>query len=162
FHRDIPKAAISAWRGSDARLAKVAGDEHDAVLVADRATATTLAGVAAQPGALAAEVRALEPVVAQAPVPYLGFTPAAPGRAALRRAARQPVWPLRKSADGFASKLLNRKLSLPMTWLLMRTRVIPNHVTIAALVCAMAGAAVIAQGGYRAGVIGMLLVNLGS
>src|SRR5690242_11004018 len=40
FHRDLPKAAITAWTGSQARLAKVAGDEHDAVLVTDRATAT--------------------------------------------------------------------------------------------------------------------------
>jgi phosphatidylglycerophosphate synthase len=49
-----------------------------------------------------------------------------------------------------------------MTWLLMRTRVIPNHVTLTALACAITGAIVIAQGGYTAGAIGMLLVNFGS
>jgi phosphatidylglycerophosphate synthase len=49
-----------------------------------------------------------------------------------------------------------------MTWLLMRTRVLPNHVTLAALACAIAGAVVISRGGYAAGAAGMLLVELGS
>jgi phosphatidylglycerophosphate synthase len=44
----------------------------------------------------------------------------------------------------------------------MRTPVIPNHVTLTALACAITGAIVMAQGGYTAGAIGMLLVNLGS
>lgn len=161
FHRDMPKAAIAAWTGSAARVAKVAGDAHDAVLVTDRATATSLARTAAQAGALAAELRSLAPV-AEAPVPYLGFTAAAPDRPALRRAERQLVWSLRKSADGIASKLINRHISLPFTWLLMRTRALPNHVTIVALICAAAGAVVIGQGGYAAGAAGMLLVELGS
>ena len=161
FHRDLPKAAITAWTGSTARLAKVAGDEHDAVIVTDRATATTLARSAAQSGALAAELRALGPV-AEAPVPYLGFTEAAPDTRTLRRVERRLVWSLRKSADGIASKLLNRRISLPFTWLLMRTRALPNHVTIVALICAAAGGVVIAQGGYAAGAAGMLLVELGS
>ena len=159
--------------GSESRIAKVAGDEHDGVVVTDRATATVLARVAAEPGKLAAALHQRAPRcnrmgstpsddVALAPVPYLGFTTAAADRSALRRAERRLVWSLRKSADGIASKLLNRHLSLPITWLLMRTRVIPNHVTLTALVCALIGSVVIAQGGYAAGAAGMLLVELGS
>lgn len=173
FHRDIPKATITAWTGSHARIAKVAGDEHDGVMATDRATATVLARVAAEPGKLAAALHHRAPQmqhagmtrtddVALAPVPYLGFTTAAPDRPALRRAERRLVWSLRKSADGLASKLLNRRVSLPITWLLMRTRVLPNHVTLSALACAIIGSIVIGQGGYAAGAAGMLLVELGS
>jgi len=163
FHRDIPKAAITAWTRSQARLAKVSGDEHDAVVVTDRGFAKRLATKAADAGALAAELRALpDDALALAPPPYLAFTTPAPDRKSLRRAERRLVWSLRKSADGIASKLLNRHVSLPITWLLMRTRVLPNHITLSALVCALAGAVVIAQGGYVAGAIGMLLVNFGS
>jgi phosphatidylglycerophosphate synthase len=161
FHRDMPKVAISAWTGSRAKLAKVAGDANDAIVVTDRVHATILARAAAEPGKLATELRRISDVATAEP-PYLGFTAAVPDRRALRRAERQLVWSLRKSADGLASKLLNRHISLPITWLLMRTPVIPNHVTLTALACAITGAIVIAQGGYTAGAIGMLLVNLGS
>jgi phosphatidylglycerophosphate synthase len=161
FHRDIPKAAISAWKSSRAKLAKVAGDEHDGVVVTDRVHATILARGAADAGKLATELRRISDVATAEP-PYLAFTTTAPDRQALRRAERTLVWSLRKSADGLASKLINRHLSLPMTWLLMRTAVIPNHVTLTALACAITGAIVIAQGGYTAGAIGMLLVNFGS
>src|SRR5574338_967967 len=44
FHRDIPKAAITAWRDSTARLARVAGD--DAIYACDRETASQLAAAA--------------------------------------------------------------------------------------------------------------------
>ncbi|HEY5946968.1 MAG TPA: CDP-alcohol phosphatidyltransferase family protein [Kofleriaceae bacterium] len=163
FHRDIPKAVINAWTGSAAKLAKVSGDEHDGVVVTDRVQATVLARSAGDAGRFTAELRRIAPGdIAFAPLPYLGFTTAAPDRASLRRAERRLVWSLRKSADGIASKLMNRHLSLPMTWLLMRTRVIPNHVTLTALACAIAGAFVIGQGGYAAGAAGMLLVELGS
>jgi len=80
----------------------------------------------------------------------------------LRRAERILVWSLRKSADGIASKLVNRRLSLPITWLLARSPVHPNHITILAFLCAVAGGVVIAQSGYLAGVVGMLLVEAGS
>ena len=174
FHRDIPKAAISAWTSSRAKLAKVAGDEHDAVVVTDRVHATILARTAADAGKLATELRRIVPAgrsesdplhsgdIATAEPPYLAFTTAAPDRASLRRAERKLVWSLRKSADGIASKLINRHVSLPITWLLMRTRALPNHVTLCALACAIAGAFVIAHGGYAAGAAGMLLVELGS
>lgn len=164
FHRDLPKQAIAAWRGAAARLGKVAGDEHDAVLVADRATARRLAARAADPGGLASELAGLAAAgqVATADVPYLGFTTAAPDARARRRAERRLVWSLRKSADGIAAKLLNRHISLPISWLLCRTPVHPNHVTIVAFLCALAGGISLAQGGYLAGVIGMLFVELGS
>jgi phosphatidylglycerophosphate synthase len=161
FHRDIPKAAIAAWTSSRAKLAKIAGDEHDGVVVTDRVHATMLARAGADAGKFATELSRINPVALAEP-PFLAFTTAAPDRPALRRAERTLVWSLRKSADGLASKLINRHLSLPITWLLMRTRVIPNHVTLTALACAITGAIVIAQGGYAAGAAGMLLVELGS
>lgn len=159
FHRDIPKAAVAAWRDSTATLGRVDGD--DAVYVCDRGTAGELAAAAAEPGALASAAGSVADTVA-APAPYLGFTAAVRTPAQLRAAQRRLVWSLRKSADGIASKLINRHVSLPITWLVMRTRVVPNQVTLTALVCAMAGAIVIGQGGYLAGAIGMLLVELGS
>ncbi len=161
FHRDMPRAAIGAWTSSRAKLAKVEGAEHDAIVVTDRVNATILARGAAEPRRFSDELNRITDV-AYAPLPYLGFTAAAADRASLRRVERRLVWSLRKSADGLASKLLNRRISLPLTWLLMRTPALPNHVTICALICAMAGAGVIAQGGYLAGAVGMLLVELGS
>jgi phosphatidylglycerophosphate synthase len=161
FHRDVPKAAIGAWTSSRASLAKVAGDEHDAVIVTDRVHATILARAATDGGKLAAELRRITDVATAEP-PYLAFTAAPRDRKGVRRAERRLVWSLRKSADGIAAKLINRHISLPITWLLMRTPVIPNHMTLTALACALAGAIVIAQGGYLAGAVGMLLVNLGS
>ncbi len=159
FHRDIPKAAIGAWRQGVARLGRVTGD--DAVVACDRETAAQLAAHARQPTGLAAAMAAASDV-ATAPAPYLGFTAAVQNRAQLRAAERRLVWSLRKSADGIASKLLNRRISLPLTWLLMRTGALPNHVTLCALACALAGAIVIGQGGYAAAAAGMLLVELGS
>jgi phosphatidylglycerophosphate synthase len=164
FHRDVPKQAIAAWEGTACRLGKVIGDEFDAVVVCDRATAQQLVAVARDAGGLARELTRLAGAgdVATAAVPYLGFTAAAPDRKALRRAERRLVWSLRKSADGIASKLINRRLSLPMSWLLARTRVHPNHITVTAFLCAVAGGVVLGGGGYAAGVAGMLLVNFGS
>jgi len=146
------------------RLAKVSGEVHDAVVVTDRRIARTLAVRAALPGGHAAELARLSVAreIALAEPPYLAFTMAVPDRAARRRAERQLVWSLRKSADGVAAKLINRRISLPISWLLARTRIHPNHVTVIALACAVAGALVIARGGYAAGIIGMLLVELGS
>ncbi|CAN5889790.1 hypothetical protein BH11MYX3_BH11MYX3_14600 [soil metagenome] len=160
YHRDLPRTVAAAWRTSDATIAKIQGAEHDAVFATDRATARELAEHAPHAGGIAAVLG--RHTLLEAPPPYLGFTTAAPDRASLRRAERQLVWSLRKSADGLASKHLNRKVSLPITWLLARTPVRPNHVTLIALLCAVAGGIVIAQGGYTAGIAGMLLVELGS
>ena len=158
FHRDMPKLVLAA-RG-EANVAKIRGDEHDAVFAADRVTAHRLAEDAFEAGGLARALATLR--VAEADVPYAGFTARASGPRSLRRAERQLVWSLRKAADGIAAKALNRHLSLPLSWALARTKVHPNHVTLTALVLALAGAATIASGGYLAGVVGMLLVNLGS
>jgi len=164
FHRDVPGAAVEAWRARGrARLAKVAGDEHDAVVVTDRTLADELANAAGEDGwrdELARLARAGE--VAEAAPPYLAFTAAPRDRRSLRAAERQLVRSLRKSADGIMARALNRRLSLPLTALLCKTRVHPNHVTLAALACALAGAVVLGHPGYAAGAIGMLLVELGS
>ena len=163
FHRDVPKLAVRAWRGSAARAAKVGGDEYDAVVVAARSDARRLAA-AAEPGAFAAALAgfAAPPGVATTDLPYLGFCVPAADRRALRRAEWRLLWSLRKPADGIAAKLLNRRISLPITRLLMRTWVHPNLVTAGAFLCAVAGGILIALGGWANGVWGMLLVEAGS
>lgn len=166
FHRDLPRAAISAWCASSSQLGslgtigKISGEEHDAVFVTDRTTAHELAASAREAGGLEA-VLVRHRIVEAAP-PYLAFTAAAPDRRALRRAKVRLVWSLRKAADGLASKWLNRRISLPISWLLARTPILPNHITLLALACAIAGGVVISHGGYLAGLAGMLLVNWGS
>jgi len=164
YHRDTPVRVVAAWQRSTLRLAKVSGEEHDAIVATDRRTARVLAARAEVQGGLAAELARLSVVreIAGAEPPYLGFTMAAPDRRARSVAERRLVWSLRKSADGIAAKLVNRRLSLPVSWLLARTRIHPNHVTLIALACALAGAVVMSRGGYTAGVAGMLLVELGS
>jgi phosphatidylglycerophosphate synthase len=153
YHRDMPKQAIAAWKGAAAAVvARVEGAEHDAVFVTDREAAVKFLEAGALP---VGDIAFAEP-------PYLGFTTRVTDRRALRRAERRMVWSLRKAADGLASSLINRHLSLPVSWLLMRTPVRPNHVTIFCFALAVAGGVVIGQGGWLAGVIGMLLVNLGS
>lgn len=154
FHRDLPRLARAARRGP------VVGVFHDAVFAAERAIARCLATRAAEPGGIA---RALAPLPAIAPaLPYAGFVARAANAAALRRAERELVRSLRKAGDGLASKALNRHLSLRLSHRLARTRIHPNHITLFALALALAGAITIARGGYLAGVLGMLLVELGS
>lgn len=163
FHRDLPAAAVEAWRGRGrARLAKVAGAEHDAVVVTDRTLAEQLAtgGGGAWGDELVRLARAGE--VAEAAPPYLAFTATPRDARSLRAAERRLVRSLRKAADGIMAKALNRRVSLPLTALLCKTRVHPNHVTLCALACALAGAVVLGHPGYAAGAIGMLLVELGS
>ena len=160
FHRDMPRLVVAAHAGSRALVAKIAGDAHDGVLAADRATARRLALRAFEAGGIARVLASVS--CAGVSMPYAGFTARASGARALRRAERDLVWSLRKAADGIASKAINRRLSLPLSRALARTKVHPNHVTIAALVLALAGALTIAAGGYLAGVVGMLLVNAGS
>ncbi|HSJ99805.1 MAG TPA: CDP-alcohol phosphatidyltransferase family protein, partial [Kofleriaceae bacterium] len=139
---------------------KVAGAAHDAAIATDRATARRLAEAAAAPGGIAGVLGGIE--AATVAPPYRGFTTPAPDRAALRRAERRLVWSLPKQAAGIASALLNRHLSLPVTFLIKRTKILPNHVTVFCFLLAVAGGVVIARGGYWAGAIGMFLVNLGS
>lgn len=158
FHRDMPKRVLAVRDREHA--GKIAGAEHDAVFAADRATARRLAMRAFEAGGMA---RVLATVaVREAELPYAGFTARACGPRTLRRAERALVQSLRKSADGIAAKAINRHISLRLSHALSRTRIHPNHVTLTALVFALAGAATIATGGYLAGALGMLLVNLGS
>ena len=159
FHRDLPRAAIAAWRECGT-IGKIAGAEHDAVFATERSIARELAEQSREPGGIAAVV-ARHGFVGAVP-PYLAFTTDAPDRRALRRAERMLVWSLRKSADGIAAKLVNRRVSLPISWLLARTPIHPNHITLIALALAIIGGAVITRGGYASAVAGMLLVNLGS
>ncbi len=160
YQREMPRYAAMAWRESAAPAGRVAGAEHDAAVAAGRATARRLAEAAAAPGGMAGVLAGVE--AATVAPPYRGFTMPAPDRAALRRVERRLVWSLPKQAAGIASALINRHLSLPVTFLLKRTPIRPNHVTVFCFLLAVAGGVVIARGGYRAGVIGMLLVNLGS
>ncbi len=158
YHRDIPKQVAAAWRTTEADVAVLAGS--DAYVITNRARARVIAAAAREPGGIAAALAGPDQV--EGTPPYLSFTTAAKDRRGLRRAERRLVWSLRKAADGIASKWVNRHLSLPISWLLMRTPVHPNHVTIFCFCLALAGGIVIARGGYTAAVIGMLLVNLGS
>ncbi len=160
YQRDIPKQVIAAWKTSSSTAAVLAGAEHDALVVTDRAHAREIAGAVSTAGALASAVAALDR--AEGTPPYLAFTARARDRRELRKAERTLVWSLRKAADGIASTWINRHLSLPMSWVLMRTPVHPNHVTIFCFCLAMTGGFVISRGGYLAGILGMLLVNLGS
>lgn len=160
YHRDVPKLVMAAWASTDAPIARLAGFEHDAVLVTARPRAVELARAAAAPGGIADTMSGCE--VAHAEPPYLAFTSPAPDPRALRRAERQLVWSMRKRADGLASRWINRHLSLRFSHLVMRTPIHPNHITVFCFLLAVTGGIVIAQGGYLAGVVGMALVNLGS
>lgn len=158
YHRDIPKQAVAGWRDSDARCGVASGS--DAALVCTRSFARDLAASASTPGALTAAVAAADKSAGREP--YLAFTATARDAVTLRRAEKALVWSLRKAADGIASKAINRHLSLPVTWSLMRTGVHPNLVTVFCVLLAISGGAIIAQGGYWAGAIGMLVFNFGS
>lgn len=160
MHRELPRVVSEAWATGAARIAKIAGPTHDGVYAADRAISRELAEAASQPDGITAVLARHE--IAEAAPPYLAFTTSAPDRRSLRRAERQLVWSLRKSADGLAAKLINRKISLPISWLLSRTPIHPNHITMIALLCAVIGGFVISRGGYTAGIAGLLLVELGS
>ncbi|MBI5502309.1 MAG: CDP-alcohol phosphatidyltransferase family protein [Deltaproteobacteria bacterium] len=164
FHRELPKLAVRAWRESAAGLVRVAGDEYDGVVVTDRAAARRLAAAAVERGGFGGVLAGLEarPGFVPAEAPYLGFCVPAPDRRALRRAEWRLLWSLRKTADGIAARLVNRRISLPVTRVLMRTRVHPNVVTAGAFLCAVAGGILIALGGWANGVWGMVCVELGS
>lgn len=161
YHRDLPKLVAKAYARAATRLAAIGGEGFDAVYATDRAIARQLAVRAAEPGGIAAVIAGAGPIT-EVEVPYRGFCTPARDPRELRRAERMLVGSLRKAADGIAAKAINRSISLPITRLLCRTRVMPNHVTLVALVCALAGGVVISRGGYRAGILGMLLVELGS
>lgn len=79
--------------------------------------------------------------------------PAALEREMLRR--------LENPRDGYVDRLLNRRLSRPLTRLLLRTRVSPNVVTVAGMLIGIAGGVLFAWPGAETTVlaIGLLLVS---
>ncbi|HOW45258.1 MAG TPA: CDP-alcohol phosphatidyltransferase family protein [Candidatus Aminicenantes bacterium] len=81
----------------------------------------------------------------------------AEGRAGERQARRLLRRSLGKPSDGFFSRHLNRRLSWPISRLLIRLGVRPNPVTIANLLLGLAGAALLAHGGFAATVAAGLL-----
>jgi phosphatidylglycerophosphate synthase len=56
--------------------------------------------------------------------------------------------------------LLFRRISLPLSLALARTRVRPTHVTAAGLLLGLAGAALLGHGGYSWALVGALLANV--
>ena len=162
YHRDHPKRAATA--DSDRPLRKIAGEANDAVFAATPEIARRLVEAASRAGGIDAAVAELAAAdqVGEAPAPYLDFCTAAADRRERRRAEKLLVSSLRKKADGYMARLLNRRISGPISRQLAKTSIRPNHVTVLCFLSALSGAVVIAQGGYWNGVIGMLLVELGS
>lgn len=72
-------------------------------------------------------------------------------------AERRLLQSLRKPIDGMVARVLNRRISLLLTRLLMHRRIHPNVVSVFALLVGLASGAVVAMGGYWAGVIGAAL-----
>jgi phosphatidylglycerophosphate synthase len=165
FHRDLPKSVVQAWRhraNPETDFAQIRGDDFDAVLATRRAQASNFVSDAKNWSARATALRSEATALVVEP-PYLGFVVPLRTSADLRRAERTLVWSLRKSADGIAAKAFNRWVSLPLTFLLRRTGVLPNHVTVLAFISALVGGIIIgARPTYLAGVVGMLLVEWGS
>lgn len=160
-HRDTFQVLAAA---PAAPLRAIAGDDFDGAFAASRQVARDLAAAAARPDGLRRAVAALRAQgrVVDAEPPYLGFCAPVVDRRSLRRAEWQLIRSLRKAADGFAARAINRHLSLPITWVLARTPVRPNHITLLAFAAALMGGITLARGGYWAGVAGMLWVELGS
>jgi len=142
----MAKQVVAAWKSSRAPLARLPAG-HDSHVVTTR-------------GHAVASVEGLDAV--EASLPYLAFTANPRDPRELLRAERQLVWSLRKAADGIASKAINRHLSLPVSFRLMRFPIHPNYVTIVCFLLACTGAYTISRGGYWAGAIGMLIFNMGS
>jgi phosphatidylglycerophosphate synthase len=166
FHRDLPKTLARAASRTRRAVLELQGQSEPfgSALIARRTYAGAIARVAADAGGLAALIHSLrrDDEVAQAEPPWGAFeTPARDARA-LAAAERRMLVSLRKPQDGIASKYVNRYVSLFLTLLLMRTGVRPNHISMFNLLVGVAGGVVCGFGGWLAGVIGMLLVELGS
>ncbi len=164
FHRDLPRLVAGRGLSAGRSVVEIAGAEHDAVFLVSRRTARELCAATDRAGGLAAAISAREEQgeVDTVEPPWLGFTVAAPDRRGLRRAEKRLVSSLRKLADGFAAQVLNRHVSLFFTRYLARTPVRPNHVTVFCFLAALSGAFSIAHATYWSGVVGFLLVELGS
>lgn len=66
---------------------------------------------------------------------------------------------LRKPEDGIISRFINRRFSLAITRRLMNTGIHPNHISIVTLLLGLSCGAVLALGGYWAGVLGAALLQ---
>jgi phosphatidylglycerophosphate synthase len=66
---------------------------------------------------------------------------------------------LRKPADGIISRVVNRRLSLPITRRLLPRRVTPNQITAVASLFGIAGAGVAYRGGYWNLLVGTMLLQ---
>lgn len=77
-----------------------------------------------------------------------------------RRAKKELLQACRKpmNIDGVVCRLLGRPISARISWVLLELPIKPNHVTAASLVLGLAGALVVALGGYLPMVIGAGLV----
>ncbi len=166
FHRELPRTlargAGRAWR--PVLELRGADGAFDSVVLARRAYAGALARVAPEAGGLAsvlATLRSDDEVAATDP-PWGAFESPATDAPALAAVERRMLVSLRKEGDGLASKYLNRYVSLLLTRLFMRTGVRPNYISIFNLLVGVAGGVVCGLGGWAAGVVGMLLVELGS
>ena len=82
---------------------------------------------------------------------------------ALREARRRLLQSLGKpGADGYVAAHLNRRLSVPISARLTRTRITPTQITVISFLIALVGAACFAVGRHWTAVIGALLVQLSS
>ena len=82
---------------------------------------------------------------------------------ALREARRRLLQSLGKpGVDGYVAAHLNRRLSVPISARLARTRITPTQITVISFLTALVGAACFAVGRHWTAVIGALLVQLSS
>jgi CDP-L-myo-inositol myo-inositolphosphotransferase len=77
----------------------------------------------------------------------------------IKRAERTLSKSLAKATDGLVSRHLNRRLSIPLSRLLVRTPVTPNQITVFSFLLGLASAALFAQG---RGLIAGLLAQVSS
>ncbi|MCG8416813.1 MAG: CDP-alcohol phosphatidyltransferase family protein [Proteobacteria bacterium] len=163
FHRDTPTVLAQAAERT-ASAVRLRGDEHDGAFVVSRRVASRLCAAAGRDGGIADEIASLAAAGTMTEVkpPWRGFTIAAHDRRSLRQAERLLVTSLRKIGDGLMSRWLNRRFSLFLSHYLCRTPIKPNHITAVCFLSALCGGIVMAQGGYAAAVVGILLFEFGS
>jgi phosphatidylglycerophosphate synthase len=83
-------------------------------------------------------------------------------RAAAREARRLLLASVRKPTDGFVSRHCNRPVSLALSRLFIRLGLTPNMISAAGLALGLAGAWLVAGGGYGASLLGAFLFQLAS
>jgi len=86
------------------------------------------------------------------PTRVTGFREAMRATSSLLRACRKPT-------DGWTATYVNRRVSLPLTRLLLHTRIHPNHLTIAILMLGLASGGVAARGDHDGFVYGAALLQ---